>query len=59
MRSRRNRRATTDGRVIRDNRIFDVRVLSDGYGITRSRDLFYRRRLRDGRVYTGPVEDVR
>lgn len=53
--TRRNRRATTDGRIVRDNRIFDVRVLSEGYGVARVA-LYYRRHLHDGRVYTGPVE---
>ena len=56
--SRRNRRATTDGRAIRDNRIYDVRVLSDGYGIRRSTALYYRRHLHDGRIYTGPADLV-
>lgn len=59
MGKRRNRRATTDGRVIRDNRIFDVRTLSDGYGIARSEGLYYRRHLHDGRVYTGTVAGAR
>lgn len=53
--TRRNRRATTDG-VVRDNRIFDVRVLVDGYGARRSPALYYRRRFADGRVYTGEVQ---
>lgn len=53
--TRRNRRATTD-RVVSDNRIFEVRVLVDGYGARRSPALYYRRRLADGRVYTGEVQ---
>lgn len=57
--TRRNRRATTDGRIIRDNRIFDIRVLSDGFGVSRSPALYYRRHLHDGRIYTGPVDAVR
>lgn len=51
-----NRRATTDGRPIADNRIFDIRVLSDGYGIRRSPAMYYRRNTSRGR-YTGPVRN--
>ena len=50
--SRRNRRATTDG-VVRDNRVYDVRVLVNGYGARRSPVLYYRRRLAGGRIVTG------
>lgn len=57
--NRRNRRATTDGRAIRDNRIYDVRVTSDGYGIGRSPAYYYRRHLHDGRVFTGLADDAR
>lgn len=53
--ARRHRRATTDGRPIRDNRIHDTRTLVDGYGARRSPALYYRRRLADGRTYTGEV----
>lgn len=53
--TRRNRRATTDGRPVRDNRIWEVRVLMDGVGRHRSDPLYYRRHMHDGTIYTGPA----
>lgn len=51
---RNNRRANTNGLAIRDNRIYDIRVLSDGYGIRRSPAMWYRRNV-NGALVTGPV----
>jgi len=50
-----NRRATTHGRPIRDNRIYDVVVLTDGEPVRRSPALHYRRRMTSGLIYTGQV----
>lgn len=50
-----NRRATTR-RTVRDNRIYDVAVMVDGYYLPRSGDAFYYRRHIRGAVYTGTVE---
>lgn len=50
--TRTNRRATTDGRPVLANRIFDVRVLSDGFGIRRTAPLYYRRNTHWG-LFTG------
>lgn len=56
--NRRNRRATTDGRPVTDNRIHGVRTLVDGFGDGTRRlfALHYRRHLADGRIYTGEVQ---
>ena len=51
--ARRNRRASTW--TVRDNRIFDVRVTVDGFGVRRSALLYYRRRFAGGRLVTGAV----
>lgn len=57
MTTRTNRRATTDGRPVRANRIFDVRVLSDGFGIRRTAPLYYRRNTKRG-LFTGLADEV-
>lgn len=59
MTTRTNRRATTDGRPVRANCIFDVRVLSDGFGISRTEPLYYRRNFARGDApFTGPASAI-
>ena len=53
---RTNRRARTDA-PIRDNRIYDIRLLSDGYYVGRSDAAYYRRHI-GSQVFTGSVEDA-
>ncbi len=51
-----NRRATTDGLPIRDNRAFRVRVLEDGIGVC-SESFYYRRHLNGGIIFSGRYQD--
>lgn len=57
--SRTNRRAATlKTTPVRDNRIFDIFILVDGYPQPRMRDSFYYRRHVRGVVFTGSVADA-
>ena len=51
--TRTNRRATTDGRAVRDNSIFQARTLVDGWAVRSSGALYYRRQTVEGRVLNG------
>lgn len=51
----RNRRAKTDT-VIHDNRVFEIRTLEDGIGVSRQA-FYYRRHLNGGIMFTGPRAD--
>jgi hypothetical protein len=53
-----NRRATTNGQPIKDNRIYEITIMRDGYRVGRSAALYYRRRLQDGTVYTGLADQA-
>lgn len=55
-----NRRARTPG-VVRANRIGYVIRMCWGYGDPSRPGLpwYYRRHLRDGRIYTGPISEAR
>lgn len=51
-----NRRARTD-MPVRDNRIYSIRILSNGYYLGRSDGAYYRRHIGSS-VFTGSVEDA-
>lgn len=51
---RRNRRANTDDLPVRDNRIFNVQTMRDGYRV-RYITHYYRRNATAGYRYTGPA----
>jgi len=57
--TRRNRRAATLKTIpVRDNRIFDIFILEDGYPKPRMGSSFYYRRHIRGTVFTGSVADA-
>lgn len=57
--NRLNRRATTDGRAIIGNTVYDLRILVEGVGRSRSIPLHYRRRVvGSSRLYTGPASEA-
>lgn len=52
---RTNSRARTLNTIpVRDNRVFEILTLRDGYGVGRSTH-YYRRRYGNGLAYTGPA----
>lgn len=57
--SRRNRRAMTLPTIpVRDNRIYEVFIMRDGYFQGHARDAFYYRRHIRGVVFTGTLADA-
>lgn len=56
---RRNRRAATLKTIpVRDNRIFDIFILQDGYPQPRLNDSFYYRRHIRGVIFTGSLAEA-
>lgn len=51
--NRTSRRATTSGLIVRDNHVFEIRLLVDGYGKKRSTHYYRRHTARC--LYTGPA----
>ena len=59
MSARTNRRATTDGRNVRDNSTFQARTLVDGWAVRSSGAIYYRRQTVAGRVLNGLAAEAR
>lgn len=56
---RRNRRAMTLPTIpVRDNRIYEVLIMRDGFFQGRARDAYYYRRHIRGVVFTGTLTDA-